>query len=99
MLEIGTWSNAMAENIDMNGNSSEDEWNGMLPSNISICSRNKCKTPLIGYWSFVIDGLLFFISFSKFPVWFTNVVGCSEIKEYIETNRFGIGFIIFRPIG
>lgn len=42
-MEIGTWSNAMAENIDMNGNSSEDEWNGMLPSNISICSRNKCK--------------------------------------------------------
>lgn len=43
MMEIGTWSNAMAENIDMNENSSEDEWNGMLPSNISICSRNKCN--------------------------------------------------------
>lgn len=42
-MEIGTWSNAMAANIDLNGNSSEDEWNSMLPPNISICSRNKCK--------------------------------------------------------
>lgn len=45
-MEIGTWSNAMAANIEMNGNSSEDEWNGMLPPNISICSRNKCKMSL-----------------------------------------------------
>lgn len=42
-MEIGTWSNTMAENIDLNGNSSEDEWNGALPPNLSICSRNKCK--------------------------------------------------------
>lgn len=46
MMEIGTWSNAMAEdviNMKDGDNSSEDEWNGLLPSNISICSRNKRK--------------------------------------------------------
>ncbi|XP_031628056.1 endoribonuclease Dcr-1 [Contarinia nasturtii] len=42
VMEIGTWSNAMAENIDIN--SSGDEWNDMLPPNISICSRNKLNT-------------------------------------------------------
>lgn len=42
-MEIGTWSNAMAENIELNGNSSEDEWERALPPNISICSRNNRK--------------------------------------------------------
>lgn len=49
-MEIGTWSNAMAENITMNENSDdedEDDWNGMLPPNLSICSRNKCKLQTI----------------------------------------------------
>lgn len=41
MMEIGTWSNAMAEDFNDHGNSSEDEWDGLLPPNISICSRNK----------------------------------------------------------
>lgn len=57
IMEIGTWSNAMAANMDMNGNSSEDEWNSMLPSNISICSRNKCKR---GFHSVLCLKLIFF---------------------------------------
>lgn len=44
LMEIGTWSNAMAESINLNENSSEDdEWNHALPPNISICSRSNCK--------------------------------------------------------
>lgn len=43
-MEIGTWSNAMADNIESNGNSSDEEgeWDRMLPSNLTICSRKKC---------------------------------------------------------
>lgn len=43
MMEIGTWSNAMAENIDVDGNSSDEEYSAVLPPNINICSRNKCE--------------------------------------------------------
>nr|AFX89032.1 dicer 1 [Mayetiola destructor] len=46
LMEIGTWSNTMAENITMSGEDDDDEedWNGILPAlppNISICSRSK----------------------------------------------------------
>lgn len=39
-MEIGTWSNEMAENIDMDGSMSEEDW-GILPPNINMCSRDK----------------------------------------------------------
>lgn len=43
MMDIGTWSNAMAENIKMTDNSDDEEWDDRLPSNISMCPREKCK--------------------------------------------------------
>lgn len=41
-MEIGTWSNEMAENIDMNDSMSEDDW-GILPHNVNMCSRDKSR--------------------------------------------------------
>lgn len=42
-MEIGTWSNEMAENIDMDDDSlSDDDW-GILPPNINMCSADKSE--------------------------------------------------------
>lgn len=48
MMDIGTWSNAMAENIKLTDNSDDEDWGGDgLPSNLSMCPRDKCKlTPI-----------------------------------------------------
>lgn len=45
-MEIGTWSNEMAENIDMDDSLSEEDW-GILPPNINICSSDKSKYLLL----------------------------------------------------
>lgn len=45
-MEIGTWSNDMAANMKSNGiddDSDEDDWNGILPPNINLCSSGNSK--------------------------------------------------------
>ena len=39
-MEIGTWSNEMADNISINDDLNEDDW-GLLPPNVNMCSG--CK--------------------------------------------------------
>ncbi|XP_055632857.1 endoribonuclease Dcr-1 [Toxorhynchites rutilus septentrionalis] len=38
-FQIGTWSNEMAESIELDGISDEENWG--LPPNVNICSRNR----------------------------------------------------------
>lgn len=43
-MEIGTWSNEMADNIKMNyEDGSDEEWGGILPPNVNMCSSNQSK--------------------------------------------------------
>lgn len=39
-MEIGTWSNEMADSMAMDDNLSNDDW-GILPPNIKMCSRDR----------------------------------------------------------
>lgn len=41
MLEIGIWSNEMAEDIPQHS-MDDEEWD-ILPPNINLCSRNNSK--------------------------------------------------------
>lgn len=41
-MEIGTWSNEMAEHISSDCEENDDYW-GLLPPNINMCSTNKGK--------------------------------------------------------
>lgn len=45
-MEIGTWSNEMAANINNDGLGSDDEWSGNFPSNIDLCSSSKSSLTL-----------------------------------------------------
>lgn len=49
LLEIGTWSNEMANDIDAYDSFDSDEEMGDLPDNVKMCSSIKCKT---GFKSF-----------------------------------------------
>lgn len=43
LMEIGTWSNEMAENISENGDENGDDYWGVLPPNVNMCPTNKGK--------------------------------------------------------
>lgn len=75
-MEIGTWSNAMAENINMNDDfdgdddDDEEEWNEMLPPNISICSRSNCNSlNLFIFMYSLLYSLAFFRPNASMPDW------------------------------
>lgn len=51
-MEIGTWSNDMAANIKSNthngdGDDDDDSWDGILPPNINMCSRDNSESEAI----------------------------------------------------
>lgn len=78
-MEIGTWSNEMAENIDMNDSMSEEDW-GILPPNVKMCSRDKSRfiqrrrNPSIKYLKLITI-------FSSRSVWFADILGCRWFEQ------------------
>lgn len=53
-MEIGTWSNEMAANIN-NGETSDDDWTGNFPSNIDLCSSSKSELSI--HFGKVVHGM------------------------------------------